>query len=327
MKNDELQMLVRCYENSREPVLLLDENWQVLWSNRNPGVGYLPEMLGIPEESWESCVKEFRLCDDRYVCSLVCNRQDGVRIAVLHQPDAGVIPVDTGVISNALSSVNAACSELHRKRPEDAELLDAIAGNCYKIYRTTYLQRELDRRQAGFWQKTCFSVRAALVDLGAHIEGVLGDTTDLEMHICEAQICLEADKDAFVIAMLSAVVLCYCEPEKRQALDIVLEQAEDKLILTVSMEPTPEDRDDHRKRLGDFGTTEGEQIFLDTFCKEYNGKWMLFHTEQLTSCRIELPAAELSDSLTIGTGMERREGRFFNKYEVLLARICFRGFY
>lgn len=327
MKKNVLDLLVRCYENSRETVMILDENWQMCWCNHDPGLGYLPRTVGILEESWENCVKTFRYGDSLYLLSLLCNRTDGVRIATLRQPEENIIPVDTGSINNAISSVNAACNELYRRDPEDAKLINAIAGNCFKLYRPTYLQRMLDRRQAGYWEKVCFQVNAALGELKQKSEKVLGDLVDFELYTGEQKVYLEADREAFLTVMLSAIVLCYHKPEKLQELDIRLGTSGEMAVLTVTMEPTPEDREDFQHHLSDFGTLDGERMALSAFCTEYGGKWMLSRTGDAISCRIELPAAEPEKTLAINSKWADSECKFFNKYEVILARIHFRGFF
>lgn len=327
MKEETLQLLQRCYADSREPVLLMDEEWNVVWSIHNPGLGLLPPLLGVREDSWESCVRTLHLGEGSWECSLVCNRQDGVRIAALHQPERSVVPMDTEVVSNAITAVNAACASLHTLGPDSLEPIRVITGSCMKIYRMTYLQKELERRQAGYWRREVFSVRNALISVKEHIEGVLGDLVDVELNICEEQAFLEADIGAFAAAVLSAAVICYSVPEKRQLLGITVNKPEDKLILTVSMTPTPEGRRDPASIPSVFGTTEGELMLLDAFCREYEGRWIQYEHADTVLCRIDLPAAAPSGFLTFNSPVERTEGRFFNKYEVLLARIYFRGIF
>lgn len=329
MKEEDLQLLQRCYAESREPVLLMDEDWKVVWSIHNPGIGYLPAMLGVQEDSWESCNRTLLVGEDRWECSLVCNRQDGVRIATLHRPERYTVPMDTGVISSAFTSVNAACALLHGLGPDSVEPIRTITGSCIKIYRMCYLQRELERRQAGIWRREVFVVRNALISIKEKIEKVLGDLADVKMHICEERLCLKADVDAFAAAVLSAVVLCYRVPEKRQKLEIVADKAGSSLLLTISMTPTPEDRRNLESIPSGFGTTEGEQMLLEAFCKEYDGRWMQNAAGEggTVSCRIELPVADAANTLVFNSPAERSESRFFNKYEVLLARIHFRGIF
>lgn len=331
MNNNVLQTLIRCYANSREPVLLLDEKWNVVWSIRDPGIGYLPAVLGITEDSWESSTRSLRLGDIRYTCSLVCNPQDGVRIAVLHQPDNGIVPVESDVISTAVSSINAACAALHGDLPDEKkdQYIRAITGNCFKIYRTTYLQKVLDRRQAGSWQAERFFARMPLMALNALLKDNLRDTTDLEFSYCDDPAYLIADLEAFTTTLLAAIAVCYREElkDKRHKLSVRMDASDGMVIITLSMTPTPEDRDDHQDRIGDFGSVAGEKMLLDAFCKEYGGSWLQNTTGDTTSVCLKLPAADPSVHLTLHSPQERSEGRFFNKYEILLARIRFRGFF
>lgn len=327
MKQEALELLKRCYENSQEPVLLMDENWNVVWDIHNPGFGYLPPLLRVHPNSWESCQKTLHFGKQRWECSLICNQQDEVRIAMLHCPEKKAVPIDTEVISSALTSVNAACACLHDLGPECLEPVRIITGSCMKIYRMTYLQRELERQEAGFWRREPVAVRNLLISVKENIEAVLGDLVDVELDNCDGDVCLETDMDAFAATLLSMVALCYRVPEKRQKLEISADQSERKLILTVSMSPTPEDRRNLDSILSGFGGTEGEQLLLDAFCKEYDGHWVQNTIQDTVSYRITLDAAEPSGILTFNSELKSMEGRFFNKYQALLARIHFRGIF
>ena len=42
MEQSALEMLKRCYAGSRDPVVLADQNWQILWQNYPLEIGCLP---------------------------------------------------------------------------------------------------------------------------------------------------------------------------------------------------------------------------------------------------------------------------------------------
>ena len=61
MEQSVLEMLKRCYAGSREPVLLLDDKWNVLWQNVPLEIGYVPALLRIPEDFRETRVGDVEI--------------------------------------------------------------------------------------------------------------------------------------------------------------------------------------------------------------------------------------------------------------------------
>ena len=82
MKDEVLQTLKNCYAASPDMVQILDADWNTVWCNRPSGADDLRERLMLPADHWESCTKSIVLGTDRCQCRLLCNRADGVRIAM-----------------------------------------------------------------------------------------------------------------------------------------------------------------------------------------------------------------------------------------------------
>lgn len=322
MSNEVLKLLRRCYERSSEPVLLLDEKWNVVWCTHDPGIGYLPELLGIDENSWESCCQTVHIGESRFLCNLTANEQDGVRIVTLCYPENSAL--STSVINDAVQSISAACSVIVQKSPEQLDMVRVITGACCKFVRMTYLQNQLDRRRRGIWKMQCFSVRSLLIHMKEQIENTLGDLMDVTLN-CDGQAYINGDMDVFETVMLSAIALCYRDENMRQELELHLEKANDTVCITINMTPTPEERNDLAGRISGFGEPDGERMLLNAYCKQYNGKWMQNQLGDTSSCRLEFPVSDSIHSLELTTNMERSDTSIFGKYKLLLSRIGFRG--
>ncbi len=71
-----------------------------------------------------------------------------------------------------------------------------------------------------------------------------------------------------------------------------------------------------------FGSTYGEQIVLQRFCEDIGGHYMLGSVDSTVFCRIELPCyASVNGGGEMHSPGIREEGSYFNKYELLLARL------
>lgn len=326
MNQQALETLRRCYAQSREPVLLLDEQWQIVWQNMPLQIGSLPALLGIPEDSWAYCERTVELSGSSYSLRLNCSREDGLRIAVLHPAPLETLPLDTALVSSAVHSLYTSCSLLHSLFDEydlydNNDILASITGNCLRLYRPAFFQREIERCQAGLWQKDGFSARQLLMEIHGEIHRILGRCADVELSLCEEPATVCGDADAFVTAVLSALLLCHREQEHRLAIRLALTCEADACTVTVSITPTPEPRSDGMPGIAEFGSTYPEQRLLELFCKETGGSHVRGSTGETQFTRITLPCTEQpSGRFRSSIGKEQDAG-FFSRYEILLARI------
>ena len=328
MEQSALEMLKRCYAGSREPVTMLDEHWHVIWQNIPIDLGYLPKLLGIPEDSWDTCTKNTRLGSRSFTVRLLCNREDGLRIATLSEAPAVTLPMETDLLTNVAHSIYSLTDELHRVMDEndlydDIYLLMALRGNCMRLYRPAFLQKELERCQAGQWKREQFSVRQQLSEMQEKIRRILGRTADLTFEPGEADPYIVGDIDAFQIAVLSAMSVTFHDREHRLSISIGLTENENACTITISTAPTPELRGDTEDSLGDFGSNYPESVLLNCFCEAMGGRWLESNSGDTYSCSITIPTAQ-SHFSTLMSIHSRQESRFFNKYEILLAKIHLR---
>ena len=324
MEQSVLEMLKRCYAGSREPVLLLDDKWNVLWQNVPLEIGYVPALLRIPEDFRETCQRNVTIGEACFRAQLLCNPADGVNILTLSPEPVSILPMETELLTNVAHSLYSLSNELHQVLDEN-ELYDqmflikGIRGNCMRLYRPAYLQKELERLEAGLWKKECFSVQQQLQEMMKHIGRILGRSADVTLEPCGSMPMVRGDAEAFQIAVLSALVLCFQDREHRLEITIACKDEDDFCTLTVTVKPTPELRSDLSESLGDFGELYAEQKLLACFCESCGGSWMQGENGEARFCRITMPHCESGGSLM--SFYVAKESKFFNKYEIMLARI------
>ncbi|MBR3630071.1 MAG: hypothetical protein IKN55_06325 [Oscillospiraceae bacterium] len=320
-----LDTLKRCYAGSREPVILLDQDWNILWQSTRMEIDYLPRLLGIPEDFWETCLRTVNVDSTSYTVQLLCNQADQIRIVTFFPAPSILLPMETELLSNVAHSLHSISIELHQLFEDndlydDMVLLMGLRGNCMRLYRPAYLQKELERFQAGLWQKERFSVKQQLSEMHRQIQRILGRSSDLTTEFCEETPYLCGDINAFQIAVLSAITMLYRDKTHRLSIHFGLKCEHNTCFLTVSMTPTPEERTDNMHSLSDFGSTYPEQVMLGCFCESVGGSWMKGESGSTDFLRITLPCEESSSSALMSFH-PTQEGRFFNKYEIILARI------
>lgn len=338
MENDILETLTHCYSSSSSLVLIMDMQWQILWTNRTcENLAKLPQQLGISESHTENSVHRFCYDGSMHECRLLCNEADGYRIAEIYPCTEETdirLRLDTEAVTASVQAMTSAChtlrSELDALESYDQlPLLNTLIGSCYRIYRTVYLQKELDRLQGGYRRNVVFSVKAALQTLLQKCNEILRICLETDMDAPSEDIYLKGDMDEFQMAVLSAITLCCMDSDHIQRLHIELQPGDGLVCLRLHAEQTPAELPQQVCRLEDMGGghCEGERAILSLFCRRHGGKWLL--TEQAKegakTCSIYFRphTGEITD-LTLHSPRDLQEGRFFNKYEIMLSRIHYR---
>ncbi len=338
MEDSTLKILQNCYDHSLSLVIVMDMDWQIIWSNRkHHHVQYLPQQLGIPTDHKENSTHLFTYDGILQECRLLCNPQDGYRIAEIFphsQSERTCLQMDVDAITASVQSMTSACQALYNELDElelydQTSLLNTMIGNCYRIYRMAYLQKELDRLQTGKRRSILFSVNTALKNLYEKCHAILRVCADVALESCSKQIYLQGDMDEFLMAALSAITLCCKKSDCYQSLQIALTAEGELACLQIRTEQTNAELPEHI-RCADFvnaGDCEGERALLTLFCQQHGGKWIFAEQteEQANICRIFFePHSGTVSSLTLNSPHDIQEGKIYNKYATMLSCIHYR---
>ena len=146
MEQNVLDTLKRCYAGSRDPVVLADQNWQILWQNYPLEIGCLPKLLGVPEDFWDTCRCNVSIGNTSYSVQLLCNPTNQIRIVTFSPGPSILLPMETETLSNVAHSLHAICTELQtilesQDLYDDMILLTGLRGNCMRLYRRMQFPR------------------------------------------------------------------------------------------------------------------------------------------------------------------------------------------
>ncbi len=327
MKDEVLQTLKNCYAASPDMVQILDADWNTVWCNRPSGADDLRERLMLPADHWESCTKSIVLGTDRCQCRLLCNRADGVRIAMFSK-ESNLF--EAGMVYDTVHHIHSVCNLLYAaldalELSDFREELDSIVRNNFKFYRTALIQETIVRLENHILENEAFSLNQVLQSLYDKTRNVLFRCADVELHCCPEKLYMRGDLDAFLSAVLSALLLCKPDMDTRASFQISLEKSGDRGILLLSAVSSGEkNRYTHRALSECAG---GEQLLIDTFSKECGIPCQVLRNGDKLSYRMELPLCEVPSSIAFHSDPERKETPHYNKYEAILAPIFCKIFF
>ena len=325
-----MEGLKRCYASRTEPVCLYDGDWNCVWNSHDlEGAAHLDSILGLPADWWEGCSRHVILGQDAYVCELLCSKADGIRIAVFRHEEQ--LTYHGEDITGMIQATTNSCRELYRYMGDNAQdmapLFNTIMGGCYRIYRIVFFQRELERLRSGNCRRDWFSLNQVMRDVHQHASEILRFCAEIELDVCDEQLWVNGDMDSCICAVLAGLALGWQEERLRYMIRMTLTREGENGVAELHLTALPEERRDI-VNLGGFGSTNGERMLLREFCSLHKGKWYLRHEGEDSVFRMELKLSEAEEGCRLlRSPREHLEGRFYNKYEAILARIRFRNYF
>lgn len=327
MKDEVLQILKNCYAASPDMVQILDQDWNTVWCNRPSGISSLREQLMLPSDHWESCTKALILGEIRCQCHLLCDRVDGVRIAVINKESD---LFETGMVYDTVHNIHNVCNSLYAALDaldlsDLREELDSITRNSYRFYRTALMQDTIRRMENGMLGSKAFSLNQAIQTLYDKVRNILFRCADVELHCCTEMLYMRGDLDAFLTAVLAGLVLCKPDMQTKAHFQISLEKAENTGILILSATPSHEENSYVGRSLS--GHADGEKRMLDTWCREYGIRRQMLWNGNTVSCRLELPLCGEPTVIAFHSELEFAETPHYNKFEAMLAPVFCKTFF
>ncbi len=331
-----LQILINCYRTSKSLVLVMDLRWNILWSNQPHSIESLPDLLQLSPNHAANTTHTFLLDGIPQECRLLCNAQDGFRIAEIQPASQSqtVLSTHPDTLTKAVQAITSACGALSSSLEEydmdtqdEHDYLNIIAGNCYRLYRSVFMQKEIHRLEQDQRRVACFSLQYALTSIFQQIRSILRRRVHLELECCQERLFLNGDLNELAMAVLSAAVLCTHGCTHVQKMVMTLEQIDDDLAqLTLKAEETPEELPQQDHEGNGF---EGEETLLQLFCSRHEGRWLYTESSEMQSriCTMQFRTDESTGSMTLHSDDSVKEDGFFSRYRVMLSCIQYQNLY
>ncbi len=330
-----LQSLIGLYENETAHILILDDGWNVLWSNRSTPLPSFPECLGLAQDSYAGGTYSFQAGEAPAVCRLRCNEAEHYRIAEISYHSAPApMALDMDAVANAVHSMNSACDALYSELDEHELFepmshLNVLSGNCCRIYRMAFLQMELDRLERGMVRKECFFVQDSLRKVYSETNAILRACANLEMELCETPLYMIGENDLFTVAVLAGVVHCYRDYLHYQRIRLSLQDNDGEGVLKIQVDNTGVELPPNVTGMGSGDGQKGtECAILDAFCRIYGASWIEAAQTDSVTLMLRFPcSSERMDGTTLQSTRAFTEGIRYSRYEVLLSDIRYRPAY
>ena len=324
MKKSILSTLQRIYAKSPEPVWILDENWNVVWSNTGKSVTDLPERLGIARNTWTSCRNTIILDNIQWICRLDCSAEDGTRIAVFSE--AGK-PIRYNQIAETVQAMSLAISALNSELEDhevriDTSVLNSLSGNVMRIYRLSFFLRELERGRAGIWKREVFALHQVLEKLEDPMQSALHRDATFTMQLEPVRCFTIGDATAFGHTILAALMSCIRNPENRQDMQIQLRTEAEKAILEISAAPESEVRRGYQPMIPD----DLEHELIELYCRRYGIQLFFTVQKERSICRMEIPTIPDPHCIEVHSYNAAGNGGLFDPVSVVFSSFC-RSYY
>ena len=322
MNKEALMVMQRIYAGSREPVLILDEKWRVVWATDGTKPDHLPMLLGVPQSCWENVTRPLVIGETLYTCRLSCSEPDGLRIAVL-SPAAQ--PLDLGQLGGQLQSMLTVCTALDAALDdlgiyEEREYLNVLARHILRVYRTAFLRREIERGISGMWKDEVFCLQTVLTDTFGKLPALLRDTAEVAVTLGEGKQFIRGDLHGFSCAVLAAMLLCIRKPADIQQIFVKVDAKEDKVLLELGAVPLGEKRRDANEQShSDSCVSADDRELLEMYCRRFGISLFFAAEREEQICRLEIPICTEYTTIALRAPNEAGAGGFFDLVPVMMA--------
>ena len=326
-----LELLKRLYARSADWVVIADQNWNSIWNSRPElDVTELGKRLLLPASHWDPAKRPFFHDGNLYHCNCFGIPEEGLRVLEFH-------PVlqerfDLDLMSSVLQSMIVSCTAIFHEL-DDTEArdlrtyLNTMMGGILRIYRMTYIEKELRRGGRGEWTQELFGLQSVIQPIAEETQKLMRQYATVTYECGEAPIFVRGDLAGFRAAVLAALVQCFKKPEFEQSIRITLHRSGEQAELTITVRSESEQRRELQGQLRDFGDLTQEQFLLEQYCTAFGIRTEFSEQDDAVKFRMLLDPAKPDTVIRFQSAAGRASGSYFDPISVMLARIRFREYF
>lgn len=332
MNEQAFETLKALYSGSTEPSVILNENWETLWSWNMEPIDRLYKELGLRGDCWENVNRVIGIADGKYLCRLMCSPADGLRAAQF-MPMGVSCGFEPTVLNEIVQGMESLCGALHRdlddlELQDEFLLLNAFEGNILRIHRMNYIQQELERMRAGAWTTSVVNLKNVLIPTFYKANSLLRRVMHLELTCCDENLFVTGDLGALRTVILSVLLLTVKEPQYYNDITFDLSFEEQSAFLTITAKRMDERRNDLDVQTIHFGSSAPEQELVDRYCKQYDVQVLATGKGNTSTMRLELPLCKDSPRMIeLHSPIQDGAPDFFDPVSAMVARIRYRNRY
>lgn len=331
MNQNALEMLKRLYGASADWIIITDGCWNPVWSTRKDvSIPNLRCRLLMTGDGWESAERPLLWEDALYYCTVLGSEADGLRVVVLRPVLRDRFDLD--LMSSILQSMIVSCSALFHELDDTSAkdmrgYLNRLMSGVLRIYRMTYLEKEVRRGAAGQWDVSVFGLQSVIQPIFEETRNLLRSCAHVTYECGERTIFLRGDLTGFRTAVLAALVMCVRKPEFEQNIRFELHREGERPVLTITVHPETELRHGLQGQLIDFGDLSQEKFLLNQYCAAFGVHFSFTEQDDTVTFRMESDPAQPDTLIQFRSPSGRADGSYFDPIPVILARIRFRDYF
>ena len=209
---------------------------------------------------------------------------------------------------------------------DDLTLIGALSGNCYRMHRLSHVLKEIYEQESNITETVCFSLTTQLEDVFHNLQRMYKSYMLIERNFETKNLFINANRGAFVSAVLAGLSISFIEPDKIQRVSMDLKQTARKTALvTITVEPELEnEQPDRRLQIKDLDAIANDREYLNVFCRRYECQWGLeIEDEERAVFTLEIPLCDQQKHLALHLN-SLTDDIHFNAYTAMLSILHYR---
>ncbi len=285
----EVEFLANFSNPSKELIWIVDQHWKdQLKKYRQDELEEILDLMELPTNTWESYSKIIHWKDRTFHCHVRSSQKNQIRwITVEAVSITESSAIDCNAVSYAFGKMMHQINFLYSMTQEMGlehltKNINAMVKEWRISYRVFFMHKLLKEIQEGKERKERFSIVKEMEYIYEKMQNAFEDDADIKLNIVNIinndfqSVYFYEDKRLFSSALISAVILCCPNPEKRQ--DIVFElmyEARNRVKISIIVT----ERFENSKNIQNipdkhcFSSFSGEQKILQLFCSRNHGNY------------------------------------------------------
>ena len=328
MEKSKLNILTNMFENSKDIVMITDDQWNILWERYASEQSVsLPQALKIPENCWETVTKqvywENYFCD----CTVYCSKKNKCRIIIMKPVIQNFDMPEDIVIESAVQSLRQVKNELQKcfsshQLYDRAELLESIERNCYLLRHKSFIMQMLKSVREKRTFQELFSLNKELKKIRLKMVKEMGIYAQITLKMSDNDLFLNENKQFFQMVLLSGVILCHRNAGHLHQILISLDSDEDKAEIQILLKPDNQEIDMSAQiDTACFGSYSEEEELLNVFCLMHDGDWEVNPVNDGYCCRITFRTDNQRSEITFRQTSKIIAEASDEVYRIMLSRI------
>ena len=329
MNQTTLETLQRLYSEDKMETVILDKDWNVIWSSCCvEGMNFLA-LLRVPKDYWENVRRPVIIGMSLFHCEILSNEEDGFRVLRLQEAKNDIF--DKSAFTDVLQAMISTCTAMTQLL-QDMDVNEftlypnQIMANTLRIYRMVFMEREIRRGLDGAWERSTFDGNAMMAGICRHMQNLLRQFAEVNLRCDSSPLFIIGDVRGFQCMVLTAYLLCVRHPEMNQTVNIRMQRGAMHSVLTIKVKHGKRKRVDLAGQMHNFGNMEPEKLLLAEYCRYFCLKPEFKEDDEEMSFRVELENSQDTSIIQMSTTASLAEQGYFNLPDVLLSRLRYRDF-